>query len=196
MKISTLSSICFLFCWSSIQTQKIVPLSFSPKIGINFNDFIIDDSSDPALSLARMGWNIGIDANYGHRLQAQAGLHFFRLGTGIEMMKDTGIVTERVSTSQFKIPLGVSYRVCHIDYFNLWLHSQLVINLTTKVVNGSAEAETRIYPRSGLGGRVGIGMDLGRFTLEVNYEGSFTEMLKQSFDARSKLINMSVGLRF
>jgi hypothetical protein len=38
-------------------------------------------------------------------------------------------------------------------------------------------------------------MDLGRFILEVNYEKSFTEMLKQTFDARSKLINLAVGLR-
>jgi hypothetical protein len=195
MKISTLSTICLLFCWSLIQAQKIVPLSFSPKIGINFNDFIFDDSSDPVLSLARMGWNIGLDANYGHRLQVRGGIHFFRLGTGIEMMRDTGIVTERVSTSLFKIPLGLSYKVWSIDYFNLSLHSELVMNLTTKVVHGSAEAETTIYPRSGIGGRVGIGMDLGRFILEVNYEKSFTEMLKQTFDARSKLINLAVGLR-
>jgi hypothetical protein len=172
-----------------------VPLSFSPKIGINFNDFIIDDSSEPDLSLARMGWNIGMDANYGHRLQAQGGIHFFRLGTGIEMKKDTGVVKEQVSTSQFKIPIGVSYKILSIDYFNLWLHSQLVMNLTTKVVHGSAEAESNIYPRSGLSGRVGVGMDLGRFILEVNYERSFTEMLKQAFDARSQLINMSIGIK-
>jgi hypothetical protein len=69
------------------------------------------------------------------------------------------------------------------------------MNLTTKVVHGSAEAESYIYPRSGLSGRVGVGMDLGRFILEVNYERSFTEMLKQAFDARSQLINMSIGIK-
>ncbi len=196
MKSLTLYTIFLLFLSHTIiQAQKIVPLSFSPKIGVNFNDFIISESSTPTLSLAKLGWNVGMDVNYGNRVQSKAGLHFFKLGTGIEMVKDTGNVTERVSTSQFKIPVGVSYKVWNVEYFNLWVQGQIVMNLTTKMVRTRGETESDIYPRNGIGGRLGVGMDLGRFIFEVNYERSFTAILGQTFDAQSKLINMSLGLK-
>jgi hypothetical protein len=195
MKNSTLYTIIILFCWQVVQAQNNVPLTFSPKVGVNFNDFIISESTVPVLSLARLGWNAGVDVNYGYRLQATGGLHFFRLGTGIETIKDTGNTTERVSTSQFKVPLGVSYRIWQVEYFNLWIQTQLVLNLTTRIVQAQGETESVIYPRSGFGGRFGFGMDLGRFVLELNYERSFNDMLRQTFDTRSQLINASLGIK-
>ncbi|MCB0669822.1 MAG: outer membrane beta-barrel protein [Saprospiraceae bacterium] len=195
MKALTLSIICCFVCISAAQAQKIIPLSLTPKLGVNFNDFIIEENSSSAISLARMGWNLGMDVSYGKRLQAKGGAHFFQLGTGIETMTPDGPVREKVSSSQFKFPVGASYKVWNVEYFNLWIQGQVVMNLTTKMVHGEAETESNIYPRSGLGGRLGIGMDIGRLVLEVNYERSFTEMIRQQFDARSKLINFSLGLK-
>lgn len=195
MKALTLNIICFLLLVSSTQAQKIIPLSVTPKLGVNFNDFIIEESSTSAISLARMGWNIGLDVSYGKRLQAKGGAHFFQLGTGIESMTPEGPVTEKVSSSQFKFPVGASYKVWNVEYFTLWVQSELVMNLTTRMVHDQVDTQNNIYPRSGLGGRLGIGMDIGRFVIEVNYERSFTEMIKQEFDARSKLINLALGLK-
>lgn len=195
MKRFTLSIICLTILTSVVSAQKMTPLSFSPKLGVNFNDFIIEESSSPVISLARMGWNIGVDAAYGNRLQAKGGMHFFKLGTGIETETAAGPITEKVSTSQFKFPVGVSYKVWNVEYFNLWIQSQVVMNLTTKMVHGEAETQNTIYPRSGFSGRMGIGMDIGRLIIEVNYERSFTDMIRQVFDAQSKIINLSLGLR-
>jgi hypothetical protein len=180
---------------SQAQTQNTVPLSVIPKIGVNFNDLIISESSLPTISLARLGWNLGVDAKFGKRLQAEGGLHFFKLGTGIETKNDTSHSLEKLTTSQLKIPLGISYKFWNVEYFNLWVHTQVVGNITTKMVQADETTTTKIYPHSGLSGRIGIGMDLSRFSVEVNYERSFTELVRQIFDARSQLISMAIGFR-
>ncbi|MCB0687826.1 MAG: outer membrane beta-barrel protein [Saprospiraceae bacterium] len=195
MKIFTLNIICLLLMTGTVSAQKNRPIDISPKLGVNFNDFIIDESSS-VISLARMGWNLGADINYGYRLQAKGGVHFYRLGTGIERNDANGSTTERVITSQFKFPLGASYKVWNVDYFNLWVQSQLVVNLTTRMIQTEAETQNEIYPRSGFSGRVGVGMDISRIIIEFNYERSFTNMIKQSFDAQSKIINLSLGFKF
>lgn len=187
--------LAFSGLYAQAQTQPVMPISFTPKIGVNFNELIISESSLPTISLARLGWNLGVDAKYGKRLQAEGGLHFFKLGTGIEVKNDTALTTEKLTTSQLKIPLGVSYKFWNVEYFNLWVHTQVVGNITTKMVQADETTSTKIYPHSGLSGRIGIGMDLARFSVEVNYERSFTEQVRQIFDARSQLISMAIGLR-
>ena len=49
---------------------------------------------------------------------------------------------------------------------------------------------------STISGRLGVGIDLGRFTLEVNHERSFSELLDNHIGAKNKLVNLSVGLKF
>ena len=176
-------------------SQRIIPLSFNPKMGINFNDLIISESSVPTISLAKLGWNLGLDVKYGKRLQAEGGLHFFKLGTGIETKIDTASTLEKVTTSQLKIPMGVSYKFWNIEYFNLWIHTQVVANITTKITKSDAENKNKIYPHNGLSGRVGLGMDISRITVEINYERSFTDLVRQVFDARSQLISLAIGIK-
>ncbi|NND06691.1 MAG: hypothetical protein HKN87_09955 [Saprospiraceae bacterium] len=163
----------------------------NPKIGVNFSDLIFSTEPANTSSLAEMGWSIGIDADYGNKWLAQGGIHYFQLGSGVQMPRDTQVV----SASQLKIPMGVGLRVLSIDYFHLWLHSQAVVNFTTRMRRGNLVLDKKDYPRTGLAGRVGIGMDLWKITLELNYEYSFTDLVNESIFARNEMISLALGVK-
>ena len=192
MRISVFTCICICIALSQqALAQETKPIVINPKIGINFSDLIFSTEPANTSSLAEMGWNVGIDANYGNKCQAKGGIHYFQLGSGVQMPRDTQVV----SASQLKIPMGVGFRVLAIDYFHLWLHSQAVVNFTTKMRRGNMLLDSEDYPRTGLAGRLGIGMDLWKITLELNYEYSFTDIVNESIFARNEMISLSLGIK-
>jgi len=195
----TLTFVFLLICSTVLmaQSKKVMPLSFTPKIGINFTDLIIDDNLVPTSTFSKLGYNIGVDASYGNRLQARGGLHLFRLGSGLEIKKNSFAepIKERVSASQIKLPVGVSYKVWNVEYFTLWVQAQVVANITTNMKNTSAGYYSNKYPRGGFSGRAGVGIDLARFSLELNYEQGFTDLIQELFNARSELVALAIGIR-
>ncbi len=167
------------------------PVRVNPKIGVNFSDLIFSTEPAQTSSLAEMGWNVGVDLNYGNKWQGKWGLHYFQLGSGVQMPSDT----QRVTASQVKIPFGAGYRVLKVDYFHLWVHGQAVVNVTTRLRHGNRPLARSSYPRTGLAGRFGLGMDLWKITLELNYEYSFTEILNELIFARNKMVSLSLGIK-
>ena len=172
--------------------QRKIPLSFTPKIGVNFTDLIISQPSVDA-TLSKMGWNVGLDARYGNRFAVNAGLHFFRLGSAFKMRAED--TPESVTASQFKFPVGLSYRILKVDYFKLWVKADAVLNTTIRVVNGDPSRRLTGYPKTGFSSRMGIGMDLGRLNIEVNYERSHTELLREIVFAHNELFSITLGIR-
>lgn len=192
MRFRFVTSFFIVLFMSQLATaQDANPIRINPKIGVNFSDLIFSTEPPNTSSLAEMGWNIGIDLDYGNKWQAKGGLHYFQLGSGVQMPRDT----QTVSASQLKIPMGVGLRVLSVDYFHLWLHTQAVVNVTTKLHQGNVELDNSDYPRAGLAGRVGIGIDLWKVTVELNYEYSLTDLVNELIFARNEMVSLSVGIK-
>ncbi len=191
----TLISALFLtsMCMMSAQSSSLV--KWNPKAGVNFSDLILPQSS-PNSSLIKMGWNIGLDVSYGIRWQARGGLHYFQLGSGVEVPLDTGTYMQRLAVSQLKIPLGAGFDIYRVEYFNLWAQAQAVVNITTGVRQNAEEASSSSYPGSGVSGRAGIGIDLWSVTMEINYEYGFTDLINGYTSAKNQLVNFALGLKF
>ncbi len=172
------------------QTKGI--LTLTPKVGVNFADFIVNHP-EIDVSLAKLGWNVGIDGTFGNRLVATSGLHFYRTGSAIKLKAEDSAAP--VTTSQIKMPLGLAYRLLKVDYFRLWLKSDLAINYTLRMLEGRLKNPVTDYNNIGLSSRFGLGMDLGRLAIEVNYERTLTDITNDRHYTQNKLISVLVGIR-
>ncbi len=184
------------FLVTQMQAQKIVPISFKPQLGVNFTDLHISNTYREITPSAMLGWNIGMDVDYGRRWQLKGGLHFFKVASGMETGRDTFKIDEKVSASQLKIPLGVSYKLWGVEYVSLSVHSQVVANITTKKSSDSESELTRShYKNSSLSGRVGLELDLSRFTIEIDYERGVNSLVHPFVEADPKILILAVGIR-
>ncbi len=170
--------------------QDYIPLTIKPNIGVNFTELILEESMD-GQSLARMGYNAGIDVRYGTKVIGRSGIHYYRLGSAIQA--DIAPEPDKVTASQLKIPLGIGYKIYKVDYFNLWVHTDMVLNYTMGIKEGLNRKPRSQYPRTGFSGRVGFGIDLSRFSLEFNYERGFTEFLSET--AEHHLASLAIGMK-
>ncbi len=177
---------------ANIDAQSTSTLKFAPKTGFNFADFSVGQPGVDA-SLSKLGWNLGIDATYGRRFLTGAGLHFYRLGAAIKM-KDEDF-TDAVISSQLKLPVGVGLQVLKIDYFRVLVKGDFVFNYTFRVVEGSPRQVVSDYQKVTLGSRLGIGIELGRFSIDFNYEKSLSNPTADSRYAQNQLVSVLLGLR-
>ncbi len=180
---------------SSIRCQDYIPLVINPKIGANFSDLIISDDAS-ILSSSQLGWNAGFDFRFGTRLLMMGGLHIFAQGSALENADSISIRTTSLRTSQLKIPFGVGYKVFRLDYFNVWIYTNAVLNFTVQSAHDEGwPSGLEDVSRSSIGGRVGIGFDISRFTVEVNYERGISDFINDSRSAKSHLVSMAVGYK-
>ncbi len=175
-----------------VAAQHSVSLSFAPKIGVNFSEMIVSQPT-VAATLSKMGWNLGLDARMGNRLTANGGLHYYRLGSAVQL--DTEDSPASLISSQFKVPIGVGYKLLQIDYFKIWARFDAVLNYTLSMVEGDFNRRITDYPRTGFGSRMGVGMDLGRLTIEVHYERGHTKFLQDLVSAHNRLVIVSMGVQ-
>lgn len=175
-----------------LQAQNYVPLIFNPKVGVNFSD-LVDSDHENITSSATMGWNIGIDARYGTDFLVKGGMHFYKTGSAWRAQDSTNHTMHKFVAHQLKIPLGAGIKVLRVDYFNLWLLADGILNYTINVRNRT-EKDYIDFKKTCLSGRLGIGMDLSQFTMELTIEQSFSDLIPD-LSAGSRLVNLSVGLK-
>ncbi len=175
-----------------LKAQDYIPLVLNPKVGVNFSD-LVDFDNEQVSSSATMGWNVGIDARYGTNFLLKGGIHFYKTGSAWRAQDSTSQSMHKFAAHQLKLPIGAGIKVLRVDYFNLWLLADGILNYTIDVRNRT-EKDYIDFNKTGLSGRLGIGMDLSRFTMELTIEHSFSELIPD-LSAGSRLVNLSVGIK-
>ncbi|MDH3651434.1 MAG: PorT family protein [Saprospiraceae bacterium] len=187
-----LTTILLLHGSSYVVAQDYVPLVLNPKIGVNFSDLVVAESEQISGS-AKMGWNLGFDIRYGTKFMWKGGVHFYSTGSAWQVA-DTSHSMNKLTAHQIKFPIGAGVKVLRIEYFNLWLFADGVLNYTIDVKH-DVEKSYIEYPKTGLSGRLGLSMDLSRFTMELTFERSFTDLISEDLAARNRMVNLSIGLK-
>ena len=181
------------FLWvASVKSQDYLPLVINPKVGVTFNNFQVNHEQYQN-TLAKLGWNIGVDARYGTKWLAKSGLHFYKISGDLVPM-DTIAIQESLVINQIKIPVGIGLKAFRVDYFNVWFYLDGIFNYSFQS-NPTRAGDTR-HRGTTFSGRAGVGIDLWRFTIEANYERSFTELLDNDIEAKNKMVNVSLGIKF
>lgn len=184
----------FLLQGVELTAQDYRPLVINPKIGVNFSNLLLDENYNLSTS-TQMGWNAGFDFRYGRKLLIMGGIHIYGQGAAVEDLSANNL-RYNVRTSQLKIPAGLGYKIFRLDYFNIWLYGNAVLNLGVQTVadEGFPQAIDNIN-RNNLAGRVGIGFDISRITLELNYERSVTDFISDELEAKNQLVGLSLGFK-
>lgn len=180
---------------TQVRGQDYVPLVINPKIGVNFSNLLIEDGY-AIVSSSRMGWNAGFDFRYGTNFLVLGGLHMYGHGSSVGPRNSTAADMHGFTSNQLKIPVGIGYKIFRFDYFNIWLYGQGVMNF--KLSSLAEEGfPTRIddFKSSSIAARMGIGFDIGRVTLELNYERGISDFIADEVDAKNHLAGLTLGYK-
>ena len=180
---------------AKLQAQDYVPLVINPKIGLNFSNLLIEEGY-AITSASRLGWNAGFDFRYGTNLLIIGGLHVYGQGSSVESQNNSTTEMRGFTSNQLKIPVGIGYKIFRFDYFNVWLYGQGVMNfrLSSLADEGFPERIDE-FKQSSIAGRFGIGCDIGRVTLELNYERGFSNFIGDEVDAKNHLAGLTLGYK-
>ncbi len=181
---------------TALDAQSGRRVSVIPRVGVNFSQLILPEQIGPPswhmTSYSQLGWNAGIDFSYGKRLQARTGLHYFLMRASVERNQGTPAV-DPITTSQLKVPFGAAVSLYQIEYFKVWAHGSFVASLNTRPVQTLSEAGPRSSPVGTLGSRFGIGVDISRFSISLDYERSSTDLITSALQARCQLLSVNLG---
>jgi hypothetical protein len=179
------------------------PITFGPKVGANFSSF---KSSDPDRRLSTehfTGAAAGafIRGSFGF-FYVQPELYFNEQGSNVQFRpayadSPTTDFNGRIRLTTMDVPVLFGLRLIPLDKFNLRLMGGPVY---TRVLNERINDLRLLDPnayqfeRDNFGFQAGAGIDIGKLTLDVRYQGSITEINKP-FDQRSSLFHTSVGFK-
>lgn len=189
-------TVVIALCASSIlKSQDYIPLVINPKVGANFSDLIFSDD-DLISTSSQLGWNAGFDFRFGTKLLMMGGIHIYGQGSALERSDSVAFGMTSLRSSQLKIPFGVGYKIFRLDYFNIWLYANGVLNFNMQtIVDEGWPKELEEVSRTSIAGRVGVGFDISRFTVELNYERGISDFIVDARSARNHLVSLSLGYK-
>lgn len=187
--------LCTLGLQGALSAQDYIPLVINPKVGVNFSDLIIADEARIQTS-SQMGWNAGFDFRYGTKLLLMGGMHVYSQGSGVESIDSSRSTMSTFRTSQLKVPFGVGYKIFRMDYFNVWLYANGLINFSLESLTHEGWPEKLDeFRRSSISSRFGLGFDISRITVEINYERSISDFIQDDLNAKNHLVSVAVGFK-
>ncbi|MDJ1497828.1 porin family protein [Cytophagaceae bacterium DM2B3-1] len=174
----------FLGCIQLTQAQDKPPFfTFGPKAGVNFSTLVRDTRNFSADY--RLGYNAGLFLRFNvGRLYIQPEGIFSTKGASITINQsvDPDVKSGKYELKLYNvdIPVLIGLTLIQNKLFNIRVFGgpMASYNLNGEGVKdflketGSVE---EAYKKAILGYQAGLGLDLGSFTIDARYEGSFTE---------------------
>jgi hypothetical protein len=132
--------------------------AFGPKIGINFTNFVNKSSMNN-------GVDVGVFLRMGKSFYFQPEFKYSYSNSSLNNSRNDDI--EKIKNHYFNIPLLVGYKFINYRNFNfrLFIGPQLGF-----MMNNNYESEDNPLGTMQIGGQVGFGMDIWRFTLDCSYD--------------------------
>jgi hypothetical protein len=179
------------------------PLTFGPKLGANFSTL---KSSDPDRRITTEYFTGGaagvfLRGNLGF-FYIQPELYFNEQGSNLSLNPDPADPNAtdfngRVRLTTMDVPLLFGIRLIPLDKFNLRI---LAGPVYTRVLNERVndlrilDPTTYNFNKENLGYQAGAGIDIGKLTFDVRYQGSLSDF-NQPFDQRSSIVHASLGFK-
>ncbi len=182
-------ALCFS---SSITAQSVSPVHIGIKAGANFSD--MSTSLKDYNSKSATGWGLGAMLRVNiKRTYLQTELMYTEKNVKFE-----GLDTQETTTMKnLEVPLLIGYRVLKLPAFHLrafggGVYSNTVgDNFKSKDISGVFDN----FNKDNLGYRVGLGVDILSFTLDVSYDGGFRNVSK-SHKSKPQAWMVSLGYFF
>jgi opacity protein-like surface antigen len=186
-----LTSIALVLSASMAKSQTSSPVHFGIKAGGNFSNISLSDhgiSSKYAFgSHAGLMTRIDLASIYLQGEVLYASKHS-KVSTGNQPGKD-------VKWNSIEVPVLVGFKLLKSEGFNLRIFGggvySYVINDKTSVLNQVKQSFEK-FDKSNIGYQLGGGVDLGRLSFDLRYEGALSNISKE-FKSRPNSIAASIG---
>lgn len=179
------------FISNEARSQSKTPIHIGFKAGTNLSNLSLSRSNlDSKYSL---GYHAGIFTRVDFsRLYVQGELLYAHKRSKIE---DGSFGAEQAKWSSIEAPVLVGYKLLSSENATLRIFGggvySYVLNDKASILRQVSKS-FRKFDKSNIGYQVGAGVDIGKFTLDLKYEGSLTSINKE-FKARPSSFQASIG---
>ena len=182
-------------------------LSINPVFGVNF--FSISKDPPGTNSEVGVGFNIGgnIRSENG-QFYFQPGLFFQHQGFGLNIDTAAQTYSANVNMNSIRVPLLVGLKLLPplpLNVVNVNIHGGVAPSFLLSATDNNTGADvTNQYNAVGLGGIVGVGVEVFFVTLDVDYEYGFLNFYNQDkvpstltgYDGKPTSIYINLGVKF
>ncbi|NRF37724.1 porin family protein [Pedobacter foliorum] len=179
------------FITNEAKSQSKSPIHFGLKGGANFSNLSLSKSNlDSKYSLGYHGGLLTrIDIS---KLYMQGEVLYSQKKSKIE---NSSLSAKQAKWSSIEVPVLVGYKFLQSDNLNFRIFGggvySYVLNDKASVLKQASQSFQK-FDRSNVGYQAGVGVDVGKLTLDLRYEGALTNMSKE-FKARPNSIQASIG---
>ncbi|RYY36419.1 MAG: PorT family protein [Sphingobacteriaceae bacterium] len=164
------------------------------KAGVNFSKINADNVSESSIT----GYQIGAFARFGSDWYLQPELYLASSGGKFKTSDNNNTVNVdgKVKFTTLNVPLLIGKTFGSED-LNLRVNAGPVYSFIlddNKNLGGNIDQAFRDYKSSALGYQVGAGIDVGKITLDLRYEGGLTKV-NDYFDQKQNLWSLAVGFK-
>lgn len=189
-----------LFCCASLLASSFIvaQVHFHPKIGLN--SYQLQTNVDGFEFKPKSGFNLGVDFRIGDGFYIAPGVHYFALDADFEGIKEdigNAPIMDNVKQEVVRFPLYVGVSLIDVSKFKLRVQGGGIASMPFKISENDFGFGKDDFKKARFSAGLGAGVDLGRLTLDVNYELGLQEVFSVAgIEAKERVITASVGWLF
>ena len=173
------------------KAQSGTPVHIGFKAGTNFSDLALSKSNVDAKYA--LGYHAGVFTRLDiSKFYLQGELLYSQKRSKIE---NSTFGNQKVKWNSIEVPVLVGYKILKSDDVALRIFGggvySYVLNDKTSVLKEVSQSFQR-FDRSNIGYQAGAGVDLGRFSFDLKYEGALTNISKE-FKEKPNSFQASIG---
>lgn len=189
-KLSFILLLAIGLCFSQASFSQS-PIHIGVKAGANFTDIStsLSDYSTKSATGFTGGATIRVDIK---KAYLQADLMYAEKNTKFESTTNLG--TDNTKWKNLEVPLVVGYKLIDLSVFNLRAYAGGVY---TKIITDDISSRQvgnvfEDFDKDNLGYRVGLGVDVLKFSLDVSYDSGFKN-ISNNFKSKPNTITATLG---
>jgi len=179
------------FMANEVKSQSKMPIHIGFKGGANFSNLSLSNSN--LGSKYSLGYHGGMFTRINiSKLYVQAELLYAQKKS---KMENSTIGTKQAKWNSIEVPVLIGYKLLQSNNVNLRVFGGGVYSY---VLNDKASVLKKVYQsfqkfdKSNVGYQMGAGIDIGKLTLDLKYEGALTSISKE-FKAKPDSFQASIG---
>lgn len=171
----------------------------NPKIGLNAYDVSAEDGNYQIDG--KTGFHAGLDLRIGDKVYFQPGAHYYALRADFgEDGVIENLLTDDIALQTVRVPVLIGTSIINADAFALRAHVGGVGLFPLNVNDNSFLITKSDYKSVNFGAVVGAGLDLGKLTVDINYDFGLTDNFNEDavidFNGKGNVLSVSLGYLF
>lgn len=171
--------------------------TFNPKIGYNYSYFSEDYENQDIEG--KSGWQVGADIKFGDQIFFAPGLHYFESNNRVRSVGGINVTNGDISFDVKGLRIPAVVGVDLIEGRRAGLRAYTGPNLTVILDNDEDAFDSGdfLYKETTWGYNVGVGLDIGIITIDLNHEWGLTNVFEpESIKSKNNRFFLSLGLLF